>query len=199
MTWEMSGRWIEMCSCRIYCPCNLGPAEPDQGWCSVALAFDMERGRSDGVDLGGAKMVLSAELPGDFMGGMDLARLYLDESLSGDQRREIEAIFMGKKGGVWEPMSAAIKQWLPAKVAKIELHAGDEPSFKVGDFGHGKLQRLKTPDGKQAVVVNAPTLSPAFEVDTQELGLAEGRWNDPDMRQWESWGNGAVVPFSWKV
>jgi len=198
MAWQMSGRWVEMCSCRIYCPCNLGPAEPDQGWCSAALAFEVERGNSDGVNLSGARVVLSAQLPGDFMGGMDLARLYLDESLSADQRRELEAIFMGKKGGVWEPMSAAIKEWLPSKVTKIELKTGDEPSFKVGDFGHGKLQRLKAPDGKQAVVMNAP-LGAAFEADTQELGMAEGGWSDPDLRTWESWGNGAVVPFSWKV
>lgn len=198
MGWQMSGRWVEMCSCKMYCRCNFGPAEPDQGWCSGTLAFEIERGNSDGVDLSGAKAALSIQLPGDFMGGMDLARLYLDESLSDDQRRELEAIFTGKKGGVWEPMSAAIKKWLPAKVAKVDVNTGGEPSFKVGDVGHGKLQRLKTPDGKQSVVANAP-LDAAFAIETQELGTAEGGWSDPDLRTWKSLGYGAVVPFSWKV
>ncbi len=199
MGWELSGRWIEVCSCKMYCRCNLGPAEPDQGWCSASLIFDVDKGNADGVDLSGAKVAFSAQLPGDFLGGMDLARLYVDESLSQDQRRELEAIFTGKKGGVWEPMSAAIKQWLPAKAAKIEVSTGANPSFKVGNIGQGTLQRMKTEDGKQAVVVDAP-LSGAFSVSTQELALANGSsWNDPDLRKWESLGNGAVVAFNWSA
>ncbi len=199
MGWQMSGRWIEACSCKMYCRCNFGPAEPDQGWCSASLIFDIASGSSDGVNLSGTKAALSAQLPGDFMGGMDLARIYLDESSSADQRRELEAILQGKKGGVWEGVAAGIRQWLPSKTAKIEINTGESPSFKVGDFGTGKLERMKTPDGKQATVVNAP-LSGAFGVDTQELVLATGSsWSDADMRKWESLGNGAVVAFSWKV
>ncbi len=39
MAWHMTGQLIEACSCKAACPCVLGPAEPDQGWCSGALTF----------------------------------------------------------------------------------------------------------------------------------------------------------------
>ena len=51
MAWHMTGQLIEACSCKSACPCTLGPAEPDQGWCSGALTFAIQQGESDGVGL----------------------------------------------------------------------------------------------------------------------------------------------------
>lgn len=198
MGWELSGRWIEVCSCKMCCPCNFGPAEPTQGWCSGSLVIEVERGNADGTDLSGARLALSMELPGDFMGGIDRARLYLDESLSEKQRSALEAIFLGKKGGVWEPMQAAIKEWVPSQVARIEVSTEERPSFKVGNVGQGTFERMKTEDGRQAKMIDAP-LTGAFQISTQELAMATARWSDPALRQWESGGYAAVVPFSWKV
>ena len=53
MAWQLSGELIEACSCKAARPCVLGPAEPDQGWCSGALTFAIDKGKSDGVDLSG--------------------------------------------------------------------------------------------------------------------------------------------------
>src|SRR5438477_2509674 len=97
----MRVRIYESCSCKMVCRCTVGPAEPDQGWCSGALGFDVLEGESDGVDLTGARVVLSAELPGDFLSGIDKAKIYLDSALSDEQRRELDAIFHGERGGLW--------------------------------------------------------------------------------------------------
>ena len=35
-------------------------------------------------------------------GGQGTARLYLDDQASPDQRRELEAVFSGQKGGLWK-------------------------------------------------------------------------------------------------
>jgi hypothetical protein len=151
------------------------------------------------VDLSGVKAALAFDLPGDFFGGIDVARLYIDESTSADQRRELEAIFTGKKGGVWENLGAAISKWLPVQVTRIDIEAGDKPSFKVGGVGQGTFERVKTEDGKQAKLLNAPVVA-AFQIDTIELARADGsRWSDPDLRQWESLGFGAIEPFSWSA
>ena len=53
MAWTLKGTWYESCSCKLFCPCNLGPATPDQGWCSGLLGFAVDSGSSNGVDLGG--------------------------------------------------------------------------------------------------------------------------------------------------
>lgn len=196
MGWTLKGTWYEACSCKSFCPCNLGPAEPDQGWCSGLLGFSVDSGSSNGVDLGGAKLVLHAELPGDFMGGIDKALIYLDESCSQGQRDELEAIFQGRRGGVWEGIAGMIAQFLPSKSVRVDIVGGDNPHVKVEGVADIAMQRVKTEDGKQAVVVNAP-LAAGFGVDTLELAMATGRVSDPDLRQWETLGNAAAVPFDW--
>ena len=101
MAWQVSGRSVELCSCKMFCPCWLGPeGQPDQGWCGSALAFDIQRGSSDAIDLGGTKVALAVEWPGNFFGGNGTARLYIGNNANAEQRRELEAIFTGKKGGL---------------------------------------------------------------------------------------------------
>ena len=108
MVWRVTGQLHEVCSCKMLCPCWFGPAEPDQGWCSGMLIFDVRQGEAEGIDLSGSKVVFAAEWPGDFWGGNGTARLYLDEAASADQQRELEAIFSGKKGGPLEPVVAGV-------------------------------------------------------------------------------------------
>lgn len=196
MGWTLRGTWFESCSCKMVCRCNFGPAEPDQGWCSGVLAFTVEAGESNGVDLAGTKLALHAELPGDFLGGIDKALLYLDQAASAEQRDELEAIFQGKRGGVWEGVAGTIAEFLPSKTVTVEVSGGESPRVKVGDVIDIALERMRTEDGKQAVVVNAP-IAAGFAVDTMELATATGAASDPDLRAWETLGYGAAVPFDW--
>ena len=108
MAWRMRVKMYESCSCKMVCRCTLGPAEPDQGWCSAAIGIEVLEGESDGVDLTGAKVVLGGELPGDFLGGIDKAKMYLDSGLSDEQRRELDAIFQGERGGLWAAFGGMI-------------------------------------------------------------------------------------------
>jgi hypothetical protein len=160
------------------------------------LGFSIDSGSSNGVDLAGTKLVLHGELPGDFMGGIDKALLYLDESSSQQQRDELEAIFQGKRGGVWEGVAGMIGHFLPSKTVRVEVTGGDSPRVKVGDLVDISLNRMKGEGGTQTVLVNAP-LAAGFAVDTQELATATGSASDPDLRSWETLGYGAAVPFNW--
>jgi hypothetical protein len=99
MPWHLTGHLLETCSCKLLCPCIFGPADPDRGWCAVAICFDIRQGLADGIDLGGRRVVWVANLPGDFASGNGTARLYLDEGASADQRRALEEIFQGTRGG----------------------------------------------------------------------------------------------------
>lgn len=196
MAWTLKGTWYESCSCELFCPCNLGPATPDQTWCSGLLGFAVDSGESNGVDLGGARFALHAELPGDFFGGIDKAVVYVDTSCSDQQRDELEAILTGRRGGVWEGIAGMIREFLPVKTTRVEVVGGDAPRVVVEGVADITMERLKDEAGKQAVVVNAP-LAAGFAVDTMELARASGKVSDPDLRSWETLGNGAAVPFDW--
>lgn len=196
MAWTLKGTWYESCSCELFCPCNLGPAKPTQGWCSGLLAFAVDSGESNGVDLGATRFVLHAELPGDFFGGIDRALIYMDESASSAQRTELEAIVQGKRGGVWEGVAGMIRQFLPTKTTKVEVTGGDSPHVSVQGVADITMERVRSEDGRPTVVTNAPLFG-GFAIDTLEMTRATGRVSDPDLRQWETLGNGGAVPFDW--
>jgi len=104
------------------------------------LGFSIASGSSNGVDLAGTKLVLHGELPGDFMGGIDKALLYLDESSSPQQRDELEAIFQGKRGGVWEGVAGMIGQFLPSKTVRVEVTGGGQSSRQGWRLGRHHLE-----------------------------------------------------------
>ena len=200
MAWLMTGNMIEFCSCKAMCPCWLCPTmEPDQGWCSAAIAYEIKQGAIDGLDVGGCNAVLAAEWPGNFFGGKGTARLYIDANVSGDQRRELEAVFSGKKGGLFEGlMGAVIARWLPAKSARIEIRRGETLSISVGEFGKATLVPFKDQAGR-TVTVQGTAAQGAFQSASMELASSKGtRWSDPELRQWDG-DSGTIHTFNWRA
>jgi hypothetical protein len=187
MAWNMTGNMIEFCSCKAMCPCFLGPVtQPDQGWCASAIAYEIEKGKIDGIDVGGCNAVFTAEWPGNFFGGKGKARLYLDAKANDGQRRALEAVFAGKKGGLFEGlMGGVISSWLPARTVKIEIRHGEKLSVSVGEFGNATIELFKDQAGKHASVQGTAAQA-AFQSASMDLGSSRGtRWTDPDLRKWE--------------
>jgi hypothetical protein len=197
MAWRLSGRLHELCSCKMLCPCWLGPEiEPDQGWCGGAVILDIQRGNSDGVDLGGVKAVFVGDWPGNFFGGNGTARLYVDEGAGPEQRRELEAIVMGKKGGMWEALGGVLTKWLPTQYVPITVQWGDETTATVGSVGQVRSRGLKDPTGRPTTVQGAAAMA-AFQLESMEVAHTAGsRWSDPEMHQWDG-SSGTRSTFSW--
>jgi hypothetical protein len=198
MTWNITSRAIELCSCKMLCPCWLGPEGiPDEGWCSGAFAFDIQQGNSDGIDLTGSRVVLAAEWPGNFFGGNGTARLYINEAANPEQRQELEAIFSGKKGGPLEPLfGAVIAKWLPAQFMAVDILWEEQPVIRVGNVGQAKLQPLKDQAGHSASVRGAAAMA-AFGSESMDLASSKGsRFADPDLRAWEG-DSGTLHSLKW--
>jgi hypothetical protein len=184
----------------MLCPCWLGPeGAPDRGWCAGVFAFDIREGESDGIKLDGSKVAFTAEWPGNFFAGKGTFRVYIDERASGDQRRELEAIFSGRKGGHLEGLlGAVITTRLPATVAKIDLQFGDKPSLTVSNIGRATLQPLKDQAGRPTKVQGAVAQG-GFLIDTMDLASSKGsHWADPDMRPWDG-DSGTLHSFTWSA
>lgn len=199
MAWQLSGQVLETCSCKMLCPCIFGPAEPDEGWCGGALVFDIQEGNSDGVGLGGTRTALAFDLPGDFFGGNGKGRLYIGESANAAQKRELEAIFSGQKGGAFAALEALLTTVLPVQSARIDVSVGAKASAKVGSVGQISLENVKSEDGRQTTVVNAP-VNLSFGIEVSNLARGDGSsWSDPDLRTWQSGGTGSISKFALKA
>jgi hypothetical protein len=191
LAWNIEADLLETCSCAAICPCVLGPAKPDQEWCSGIFAVQVTGGESEGVDLSGVKMVIHFQLPGDFLGGIDKAKLYYDNAVSEDQRRELDAIFHGERGGLWGGMREAIKEWVPSAVTSVDIKNGDNPSVRVEGIGEANLEVMKTESGKATTVSDAAVIE-GFGIGAVKVARATTKFSDPDLRAWESLGSGTV-------
>lgn len=198
MTWQISGRSMELCSCKAFCPCWLGPeGEPDQEWCAGMFGFEVEKGTAGGVDLGGSKVVLLAHWPANFFAGNGSARLYLDEGADDDQRRELEAIFTGRNGGVLEPLwGAVLSNWHPTRFAAIELSWDGDSTAKVDGIGQSTLKPFQDDAGNSATLSGAAAMA-AFQLDSMVLANGKGsNWADPDLGSWQG-DSGTLHKFDW--
>lgn len=195
MAWSFEGVTMEVCSCRSFCACNLGEADLPDGHSGVCL-WDFQKGTSDGIDLSGTTAALAYEMSGDFRTRDGVGRFYIGDSADDEQRSELEAILMGRRGGVFESLiQLQLPEMLPVQTMPISIVGGDQPAATVGDVIHAVLRRYKTRSGKQTTLNTLDYLE-AFGVTSEELGDSTGsRWSDPEMREW-SGGAGGIAPFT---
>ena len=204
MAWNISAQWIEGCNCNMLCPCWFGVkdlAVHDQGWCSTIDIFRIQQGSSEGVDLSGRTVVDSWHFPGPtFLDGNGTGRLYIDDAATAEQRRELEAIFQGKRGGPLEPLGSLITAWLPTLATKIEIQEdGDTITATVVGGGQLKSQRLKNEAGRPTTLENAG-FAAAMEVETLEVASSVGsRWSDPEVPYQFETKSGVVASVNWSV
>ena len=169
----------------------------DQGWCAGAFAFRTSTGDSDGITLGGRTVVFAVDFPGPTLfDGNATARLYVDDAASADQRRELEAICSGQKGGPMAAIAPLIANWLPARSANIDVaDDGDAITLTVGDTGRVESRRLRDPQG-QGFTLRGGGFVSALGMEEVDLAPSGSRWTDPDLRQFTT-KSGARGAFSW--
>ncbi len=198
MAWDVSGRSLDLCSCKMWCPCWLGPEiEPDEGWCAHTFGFEVQHGKSDGVDLSGTIVALTGEWPANFYLGGGKARLYIDETANEEQRSELEAIFSGGKSGHLQSLwGAVIDEWFPAKAVAIAITWGENPALSVNGFGQATMRPLTNGDGKLTIVTGAMSQA-GLQIDSMNLASSDGsQWSDPDFRSWKG-SSGNIHEFDW--
>jgi hypothetical protein len=66
MGYHLEGDLLEVCDCRVLCPCWIGE-DPDNGTCDTILAYRMKKGTIDGTDVAGLSLALMAHIPGNIL------------------------------------------------------------------------------------------------------------------------------------
>ena len=201
MAWHLTGQLIETCSCNMFCPCWFTVQElmvMDQGWCASAIAFRAREGSSDGIDLSGRTVVFAVDFPGPTLfDGNGTARLYIDDAANTDQRRELEAICSGRKGGPMAAVAPLVARWLPARSTRIDIaNNGDTVLLMVGDAGRLESRRLRDPQGEGFTLRGGGFVS-GLGMQEVDIAPSASRWTDPDLRHFET-KSGARGQFSWR-
>jgi hypothetical protein len=143
MSWNLTGSYVETCSCELMCPCNLSF---DHGatydFCRVTLVFNIREGAVDGTDIAGCKVALVADTPKVMTDGNWRVGVLVDAA-SDAQFEHLVQVFSGQVGGPMAGLAPLIGEMLGVERAAIDVaddglrhtvRIGDAVDFEIEDI-----------------------------------------------------------------
>ena len=154
MPYHLEGRLLEVCDCRVLCPCWIGE-DPDNGTCDSVLAYHFDKGTVDGVDVTGRTVAIVSHIPGNVLKGNFRIALYLDQGASDAQMAALVNVYSGKLGGPVAELAKLIGEVISVERAPIRFDVNEgRGTLTVGDVSHAELEPYKGPDGSTTVLSN---------------------------------------------
>ena len=96
--YSLHGTLIEACSCGVSCPCWIGE-DPDLGECFAIVAYHMDDGRIQDIDVSGLSLVFATHIPGNVLAGNWEVVALVDNQATTAQKNALLAAFTAQLGG----------------------------------------------------------------------------------------------------
>jgi len=125
MTYEIEGRLLEVCTCNVLCPCWVGE-DPDFKTCDTTIAWGIEKGSIEGVDVSGLTMAVSAHIPNNILIPKSWkAVVFVDERSTPDQEGALLRLFTGQLGGAVADLAGLIGEVVAVERVPITFTVAD--------------------------------------------------------------------------
>ena len=202
-SWQVTGQYYETCSCDFVCPCipTQLVAMPTKGFCTVAMAFQIERGRYGGVHLDGLGFVVLLWTPAEMGKGNWSVGVLADSAANPEQHEAIAAIASGAAGGPMGALSALVGKFLGVESSPIHFDRdGAKWAVKAGKFVDMAAEGAMglDPNSTEPIYLDNTghpaasrfALAHASRSHVDALGV---RWTDTGGKN-----HGQYAPFSWR-
>jgi hypothetical protein len=147
MAYHLEGRLLEVCNCRVLCPCWIGE-DPDFGTCDTIVAWHFDKGTINGVDVSDRTIAMIAHVPGNILEGNWTAAVYLDERVSPQQEQGILGVYTGQLGGPVAELAKLVGNVVSVDKVPIKFTVqGGHGILQVGDAGYAELEPYKSASG----------------------------------------------------
>jgi hypothetical protein len=182
MAYHLEGRLLEVCNCRVLCPCWIGE-DPDFGTCKTIVAWHFDKGTVNGVDVSGRTIAMIAFVPGNILEGNWRAAVYLDERVTPQQEEAILGVYTGQLGGPVAELAKLVGEVVSVDKVPIQFDVqGGHGTLTVGDAGYAELEPYKNATGATttladtvfSTVPGAPVFvgkSPKYRAKNEKLGI----------------------------
>ena len=171
----------------------------DQDRCRVVLAFHVERGDVDGVDVSDRTVIVVADTPPVMAEGNWRVGVVMDAAASPEQAAGLGSIFGGAAGGPMAGLAPLISEMRGIETAPIEyVDDGRRHSLRVGDLMDIEIEDFVPPqllpDG------DVELLTGMFHPANSTLTIAQAKRSRVSVFGLEfanEGKNGHSAPFSW--
>jgi hypothetical protein len=170
----------------------------DQERCRVVLAFHVERGEVEGVDVSGKTVVVLSDTPALMSDGNWRVGVVMDAAASPEQAEKLGAVFGGQMGGPMAMLSPLIGEMIGMESAPIDyVDDGRRHSVKAGDLMDIEIEDFVAPGNPGGEVERLTGMShPANS--TLTIAMATRSRVDAFGLSFSYVGkNGHSAPFSW--
>lgn len=155
MAWRLEGSFFESCPCDMVCPCITSaftmPADVER--CRMVLAFHIESGEVEGVDVHGLNVALVGDTPPVMADGNWRVGMFMDAAASPEQADKLAAVFSGQLGGPMQWFSAMIGENLGLQIVPIEYaDNGRRHRVRIGDFAEIEVEDFVPPQNPEGEV-----------------------------------------------
>src|SRR6476661_4726945 len=140
MAYDIEGKLLEVCTCNVLCPCWIGE-DPDGGTCDSALAWHIDSGTIEGLDVAGLTVALSVHIPGNVLTPKSWkAAVFVDERASDEQQAALRGVFTGQKGGAIADLAGLIGEVVSVERTPITFTVdGGEGHLRIGTVADAVL------------------------------------------------------------
>ena len=132
----------------MLCPCWIGE-DPDNGTCQSALAYHIDKGSIDGLDVSGRTCAVAAFIPGNVLAGNLRVIRYVDDGATPEQEAALLAAFRGEKGGPLADLANLVGEEVDARRAPITFTVDEgKGTLEIGDVVLAEMAPYRGPTGK---------------------------------------------------
>ena len=137
MAWSVKGTYFENCPCDMVCPCTTSGMSlaADSERCTLVLAFHIDEGNVDGVDVRGLNVAVMADSPQLMTDGNWKLGMFMDAAASEDQAKAVGGVFSGALGGPMAALGPLVGEMLGTETVAMQyVDDGRRHSIKAGDM-----------------------------------------------------------------
>ena len=139
MGYHLEGRLLEVCNCRVLCPCWIGE-DPDNGTCDTIISWRIDKGTIDGVDVSGNTIAAVAHVPGNILAGNWTAAIFVDDKTSKAQEEALLKVYTGQAGGPVADLAKLIGTVVSVERAPIRFEVnGGKGTLAIGTDYYAEL------------------------------------------------------------
>jgi len=182
MPYHLEGRLLEVCNCRVLCPCWIGE-DPDYGTCDTIVAYHFDKGTINDIDVAGRTIAMIAHVPGNILQGNWRVAVYLDDKVTPQQEEAILGVYTGKLGGPVADLAKLVGEVVSVEKVPVTFTVqGGKGTIKLGDAGYAELEPYVSASGATttlsdtvfSTVPGAPVFvgkSPRYKSKNAKLGI----------------------------
>lgn len=155
MSYQLEGSLLEVCDCKVLCPCWIGE-DADNGSCRGTVAHHYTSGRIDDVDVSGLTIAMLSFIPANILQGGWRVAMFVDDRATDAQFEALLSVYKGERGGPIAELAKLVGEVVSVERVPIRFDVADgKGTLSVGSQVFAAMEPYRGPTGQPTSLVES--------------------------------------------